>query len=771
MLGYTVEEVQHLHVWDWDAQWTQEGLLRRIEFLDAAGDFFETVHRRKDGTTYPVEISSNGSICGGEKLVFCVCRDISERKRIEDALREQEIFLRSMTTSTRDAILVMDFHGRVAFWNPAATTIFGYEEQEALGAHLHRLIAPQGYHQAYERAFLAFQQTGRGMAINRTHELEARHKSGREFPIELSLAAFPAANGWHTVGVVRDISERKKAEEALRHNEQRLRKLVDILQHPAGQVQEFLDHSLEQALELTNSTMGFFLRYQEEHQECTVFSWSGEIMVPCAMASQQTTFSLERAGLWGESIRRRQPVIINDFVANHPLKQGFPEGHVELRRFMAVPIIKDDCVVGVVGLADKTSAYDQNDALQVSLLMDSVYNIAERKRMEEEQSRLQAQLVQAQKMQAIGTLAGGIAHDFNNILGAVIGYAEMAREDSPKGAKAARYLDKVLEASDRARNLVKQILAFSRQQDSERVSLDPGLIVKEVVKLLRPSLPSTIAISHRIETGRTVLANPTQMHQMLMNLATNAFHAMEQTGGSLEIAIDDIDFGEAASVLHPIIDTGPFVRLSVTDSGPGIPAEIKEQIFDPYFTTKEVGKGTGMGLAIVDGIVRGSGGFITCDSEPGKGTVFTIFLPACNVEATATGDEADGIVLNSGHILLVDDEEILIEMGQPLLERLGYEVTAHTSSLDALATFQRDPHRFDAVITDQTMPGMTGLDLARRLLQIRPELPIILCTGYSNLVDETTAKAWGIKGFAMKPLTKKEVVVLLNEALGGSSSQ
>jgi CheY-like chemotaxis protein len=234
---------------------------------------------------------------------------------------------------------------------------------------------------------------------------------------------------------------------------------------------------------------------------------------------------------------------------------------------------------------------------------------------------------------------------------------------------------------------------------------------------------------------------------------------------SLEISVDDIDCTEADLALHPGIAPGPFVRLSVADTGPGIAPEIRDRIFDPYFTTKGVGKGTGMGLAIVDGIVRGSGGFITCESEPGKGTVFAIYLPACNTEAVDTGDSTDNITKGSGHILLVDDEEILTEMGQTMLERLGYSVTIRTSSLAALTTFQNDPHRFDAVITDQTMPGMTGLDLARRMLQIRPELPIILCTGYSNLIDEAQAKAYGIKGFAMKPLTKKDIAALLHAVL------
>ncbi|WP_319586422.1 response regulator [uncultured Desulfobulbus sp.] len=394
--------------------------------------------------------------------------------------------------------------------------------------------------------------------------------------------------------------------------------------------------------------------------------------------------------------------------------------------------------------------------------------ITERKRAEEERKRLQTQLIHAQKMEAIGTLAGGIAHDFNNILGAVLGYAEMARDDTPHDSAVARDLNKVLEAGNRAAALVKQILAFSRQSASERVALDPARTVKEVAQLLRPSLPSTIAISQHIAATRPILADPTQLHQVLMNLCTNAFHAMEQTGGALEIALGDRELTAADLGQQPGIQPGDYVALSVSDTGPGIAPEIRERIFEPYFTTKGVGQGTGLGLSIVHGIVAEHGGFITCESEPGRGATFRVFLPAINGDILLADTTAEPVPTGRERVLLVDDEEILTEMGQAMLERLGYEVTVRTGSLEALATFQNEPHRFDVVITDQTMPGMTGLDLARRMLQIRPDLPIILCTGYSNLVTAEQATRYGIKGFAMKPLAKKELATLLRTVLDGA---
>lgn len=395
-------------------------------------------------------------------------------------------------------------------------------------------------------------------------------------------------------------------------------------------------------------------------------------------------------------------------------------------------------------------------------------DITDHNRAEEERKSLQAQLIQAQKMEAIGTLAGGIAHDFNNILGAVIGYAELARDSSPSGSEVANDLDRVLEASHRAAALVKQILAFSRQGTMERVPLEPVHLVKEAIKLLRPVLPSTITIKQQLgNVTKPILADPTQMHQIVMNLCTNAVHAMEQTGGILDIGLNDCELSPKDLGNYPKVQPGKFVLLSIADSGPGISPEVQKKIFDPYFTTKETGKGSGMGLAIVHGILAASGGFVTCSSTIGKGTEFRVFFPAVDQEdISLPASKVEMIPKGRERILFIDDEEVLVDLGKTMLERLGYEVTIRSSSLDALVTFQNQPDRFDVVITDQTMPGMTGLDLARRMLQIRPGLPIILCTGFSTLVNEEQAKMYGIKGFTMKPIAKQDIAILIRKVLG-----
>lgn len=393
-------------------------------------------------------------------------------------------------------------------------------------------------------------------------------------------------------------------------------------------------------------------------------------------------------------------------------------------------------------------------------------DITERKRAEEENNKLEKRLNQAQKMEAIGTLAGGIAHDFNNILSAILGFTQLAKDDCKPGSAISQDLDEVLEAGNRAKGLVRQILAFSRQDDTERMNLQPASIVKETITMLRPSLPTTIEITQDIDavTG-LVFVDPTQLNQILMNLCTNAFHAMEKTGGKLDVSLKEVTLSSEDLIHEPDVTDGTFIQLSIGDSGPGIARTVKDKIFDPYFTTKESGKGTGMGLSIVHGIVKSYGGFISLYSELGEGTVFHVFLPTVEQEALTENEINVQIPTGRERILFVDDEEILTKMGKTMLERLGYHVTSKNNSLEALETFQNQPDKFDIVITDQTMPGMTGSDLSRRMLQIRPDIPIILCTGYSTIISEEKAKSIGIKEFALKPFAKKDIAKLIREVL------
>ncbi|MGD9949134.1 MAG: ATP-binding protein [Desulfobulbus sp.] len=380
-----------------------------------------------------------------------------------------------------------------------------------------------------------------------------------------------------------------------------------------------------------------------------------------------------------------------------------------------------------------------------------------------QQRQLEEQLRQSQKMAAIGTLAGGIAHDFNNLLAAILGYAELAILKLPPGIALQREIRQILKAGGKASELVNQILAFSRKETTKRILLQPGVLLKEVVKLLRGTIPSTITIHERIAaTDRVILANPTQLHQVVMNLCTNAFHAVEDEGGEIILS------------LEPVIKTMPesqvereWIRISVTDNGCGIdPANIG-RIFEPYFTTKPSGKGTGMGLAVVHGIVESHEGRVEVETVQGKGTRVEVYFPVVTgIETQQAQYESQSLVGGNESILIVDDEQMVADYLKCFLEQLGYKITVCNDGNTALMTFENDPHGFDVVITDQTMPGKTGFEIARTMLTLRPDLPIILCSGYSSALSPERVTKAGICEFMMKPVSLHDLAPVIRSVLG-----
>jgi PAS domain S-box-containing protein len=385
---------------------------------------------------------------------------------------------------------------------------------------------------------------------------------------------------------------------------------------------------------------------------------------------------------------------------------------------------------------------------------------------------LEKQLRQAQKMEAIGTLAGGIAHDFNNILFVINGYLEVALEEVTTGTPVAFCLQEAQKAGLRATDLVRQILTFCRQDEQEKKPIRIEPVIKETLKFLRASIPKTIEIRQRIQpSSQSMVADPTQIHQVLMNLCTNAAYAMRETGGILEVSFDTVQLDTAFTSRYPGASPGPFLRLTVTDTGHGMSPKTMERIFDPYFTTKPQGEGTGLGLAVLHGIVKGCGGIITIDSEPSKGSTFHVFFPAVLEEkqpgVTAVGPAVGG----QERVLFVDDEPAVTELGKRMLARLGYNVTAVHDGREASVLFASAPEDFDLVITDMTMPNMTGAELAHELLVTNPNIPIILCTGFSDLIDEPKALALGIRAFVMKPFQTGNLADTIRRVLDNGRKQ
>ncbi len=446
----------------------------------------------------------------------------------------------------------------------------------------------------------------------------------------------------------------------------------------------------------------------------------------------------------------------------------WPERMDELRRLRHIifetALKAEDGTIVPVEASCRAIEYDNQPAV-----LTIARDITERIEAEKEKAKLRSQLRQAQKMEAIGTLAGGIAHDFNNILQSIFGYTEIASIHASQGKDPNEALDNILTASQRAKGLINQILSFSRQSEQEKQTVQINLIVKEVLKLIRASLPATIEIKGRnLNSDAVVEADPIQIHQVMMNLCSNAHHAMREGGGVLEVKLSDIDIDREKAAQCGGIQEGPYIELTIRDSGHGIPTEYMDRIFDPYFTSKEKGEGTGLGLAVVHGIISSHGGAITVESEISKGTAFHVIFPKKNkisAQDKPAAVDAPGRQEGTERILFIDDEPALIDIGKEILSTLGYDVTPCTASDEALDLFKANPEHFDLVITDLTMPKMTGDLLAQELMRMRPEIPVILFTGYSDLVSRERFNKLGIRDCLMKPLTRKDLAESIRRVL------
>lgn len=405
------------------------------------------------------------------------------------------------------------------------------------------------------------------------------------------------------------------------------------------------------------------------------------------------------------------------------------------------------------------------------VILGHALDINDRKVAELEKAKLENQLRQSQKLEAIGTLAGGIAHDFNNILAAIQGNVELTLlflEEGSEPDKVKANLQEVLQAGKRAQKAVRQILTFTRSIDQQKERVQVQLILMEVLNLIRASLPSTIEIRSRIDNkSGAVLADPTQIHQVIMNLCTNAYQAMQERGGILEVSLERADMEKAEVGGSSPLAAGSYLRLVVSDNGQGMEPEILERIFEPYFTTKDPGGGTGLGLAVVHGIVSRLGGAIVVHSKPGEGSRFQVYLPRLENGVSPQTRKAAPLAPGKERVLYVEDEGPVAAVGRRLLAHLGYRVTALTSSLEALEVFHRHPQEFDLVITDLTMPQMTGLELAADFIKVRPELPIILCSGYSDSLSPDTARQLGIREFLSKPVTIADFARAIRRVLDG----
>lgn len=666
----------------------------------------------QSGTHEPMVISSHGELGRLADEFNSFLKMIAAQSKLLKTEREK---YQSLFEASPDAIFLLRGITLIDC-NSATCSLFNSDKNTLIGLTITDLSPPataQNENSGILAEVIAQQSEQHKL---QTFEWIYKTADGRLFDAEVRLKFFGNDHGEPLmVAFVRDITERKKVEESLRFTQFIFDKAsIGIFQ---------------------SDSKGHILNVNE--QACKSLGYSKSELCRMSLFDIDPSLSVER---FNDIQKKREKKSQIYFESLHRAKDGrvFP-----------------------VEITSNLLEY-KNKHYSIAFARD----ITEEKEKEKQKQRMEAHFYQAQRMEALGTLAGGIAHDFNNILSAIIGYTELTQLSCPDDSKVQSYLSNLHEASKRAKNLVQQILSFSRQGNSEKHPIDISGIINEALRMIRVSVPTTIEISQNIPANQgAVYANETQIHQIIMNLCANSCHAMEETGGCLEIDLIPAIISNQDFSNYPGLNPGRYLKLMVSDTGHGISPDLMQKIFDPYFTTKQAGKGSGLGLSTVHGIVKDHGGMIKVYSELGKGTTFHIFLPLAEVEEQRSVKSEGDFPRGNETILYVDDEKLLIDIGKELLEGLGYTVEAKASSIDAYEAFRAHPGKYDLVVTDMTMPKLTGEMLAIKIHKVDPAVPVILCTGYSTRLNAEKLKSIDVKQILMKPITLAVLATAVRTAL------
>ncbi len=720
LLGYeTREDVLGRPFEDFLSESSRRVFQERFGCFKSIGHFndqdFEMV--RKDGAT--IFALSHGHVARGETgqllQMHCLLQDVTERLRADERLGESEELFRTAFEFAPIGMALLGIDGHFLQVNLELCRILGYTMEEILAKTYDDVCRPVNTEKSTE----AFGEMLSGKICTTQLENLCVHKEGHELWVIVNASVVRSGTGipLHFIMQFRDITDSRRTEQErtlLTAACEQIAEGLAILN--LGGVIHFVNPAFEQLTGVSPGT-------------AVGCSWSqlniGRIN---ARHSREMWTCLAQGEAW--------------------------TGRMVLER------------AGEESLELETNASPIRDA------SGAITHCALILRDVTQERKMELHLRQAHKMEAIGTLAGGIAHDFNNILAAILGYTELAQMKAQGNRALQQNLDQVFKAANRARDLVKQILTFSRKREEPLKPLEIGIVVKEVLKLLRASLPATIEIRPRIHSKSCVAADPTQIHQVIMNLCTNAAHAMKERGGVLTLTLEDVAFQSPELAGYGGVEAGDYVLLTVSDTGHGMSEDVLRRVFDPFFTTKGPGEGTGMGLAVVHGIVQSHRGALSVESELGKGTTFRILFPRCEAlfQENPRRDQSEVIEGGSESILVVDDEQALLESVKQMLTLLGYNVTVSATGEEAYRLFKKNPSGFDLLLTDQTMPGLTGVELAQLFFSVREDLPVILCSGYSNAMELERHPGHAIKVFLSKPVLMEDLSSAVRRALNKESA-